>query len=113
MSSGKPQILAVKITIKILKIFLDNAVEVKDVLKTVSFPLHSNFLARWSTRGGTEALVLQPQIPSLASVMRPLLLCVANKTKQQLDQHRAAALLPFFSLVDMVNMVWVIGQTFL
>ena len=35
MSSGKPQILAVKITIEILKIFLDNAVAVKDVLNNV------------------------------------------------------------------------------
>ena len=53
MSSGKPQILAVKITIEILKIFLDNAVAVKDVLNNVSFPLHSNFLATWSIPGGT------------------------------------------------------------
>lgn len=96
MSSGKPQILAVKITVEILKIFLDNAVAVKDVLNNVSFPLHSNFLATWSIPGGTEALVLQPQIPSLSSVMRPPLLCVSSKTKQQLDQHRAAALLPSF-----------------
>ena len=53
MFSGKPQILAVKITIEILKIFLDNAVAVKDVLNNVSFPLHSNFLAMWSIPRGT------------------------------------------------------------
>lgn len=90
------RILPVKITIEIL--FFDNAVEVKDVLKNVSFPLQSNFLATWSTHGRSEALVLQPQIPSLASMMRPLLLHDSSKTKQQPDQHRAAALLPSFFL---------------